>query len=87
LRPWQRFPANTNYRTGALPIAAAIKDFNHDGFPDIATANQNDFNVSVLLANPDGTFNLARDYPVADLSGPAVFKEMLKHLKWRRRSR
>jgi len=59
------FPNPLTYRTGGTPAAAVVVDFNHDGFPDIATANQRDLNVSILLANADGTFTQARNYPIA----------------------
>ena len=63
-------------------MAAAIQDFNHDGFSDIATANENDRNVSVFLNNGDGTFAPAHtfavgpgefDIAIADLDGDGNF--------------
>jgi hypothetical protein len=36
----------------AIPIAIAVGDFNNDGHPDIATANQGDGSVSVLISVP-----------------------------------
>jgi hypothetical protein len=50
------FITPATYPSGELPVAATVQDFNHDGFADIATANQNDRNVSVFLNNGDGTF-------------------------------
>jgi hypothetical protein len=41
---------------GAQPIAVTIGDFNFDGRPDIATANNSANTASVLLAKGDGTF-------------------------------
>ena len=38
-------------------------DFNGDGRPDLAAANRSANNVSVLLANGDGTFQAARNFP------------------------
>ena len=34
----------------------AIADFNKDGHPDLAVANQTDGTISILLGNGDGTF-------------------------------
>jgi hypothetical protein len=56
------------YTTGSLPSAAVVQDFNHDGFADIATANRNNKNISVLLGKADGTFGNATNYPVS--AGP-----------------
>jgi hypothetical protein len=43
----------------------AVGDFNRDGVPDLAVANFNSNDVSVLLGNGDGTFHLARSFGVA----------------------
>ncbi len=50
------------YATGNNPIAIAVADFNGDGRPDPAVANNHDGNVSVLLGNADGTFQAAINY-------------------------
>ena len=52
------------YPSGELPVAAAVQDFNNDGSADIATANQNDKNVSLFLNQGDGTFAPANTFPV-----------------------
>ena len=55
------FLAARNFAAGAGPLSFAVGDFNGDGVSDVAVANF-DFNiqgpntVSVLLGNPDGTF-------------------------------
>ena len=36
-----RFLTPTTHPTGQLPVAAVLRDFNHDGVIDLATANQN----------------------------------------------
>ena len=46
----------TDYDTGKGPISVAIADFNKDGHPDLAVANQTDGTISILLGNGDGTF-------------------------------
>ena len=55
------FLAARNFAAGAGPLSFAVGNFNGDGVSDLAVANF-DFNiqgpntVSVLLGNPDGTF-------------------------------
>ncbi|HKI37278.1 MAG TPA: VCBS repeat-containing protein [Gemmataceae bacterium] len=61
-------PAAT-YDVGSYPDAIAVGDFNHDGNPDIVTANSDDETVSVLLGRGDGTFLPATTYDVG--LGPA----------------
>jgi uncharacterized repeat protein (TIGR01451 family) len=68
------FAAAKSYRAGALPVATATGDFNSDGKLDIAVANQGSGDVSILLGNGDGTFQLARNFatgnnPIAIVAG------------------
>src|SRR5689334_4406454 len=58
------FLTGKNYPSGEFPVAAAVQDFNNDGISDIASANENDRNVSVFLGNPDGTFGPANTFSV-----------------------
>jgi hypothetical protein len=48
----------TNYDVGKGPVSVAIADFNGDGKPDLAVANQTDGTISILEGNGDGTFTL-----------------------------
>jgi hypothetical protein len=50
--------------TGNNPMATASGDFNADGRLDLAIANFNDNTVSVIISNPDGSFQPKVDYPV-----------------------
>ena len=52
------------YPSGELPVAAVVEDFNNDWVSDIATANENDGNVSVFLNKGNGTFAPANTFSV-----------------------
>jgi uncharacterized repeat protein (TIGR01451 family) len=45
------------FPTGSQPSSVAVADFNGDGMPDLAVANQADGTVSVLLGNGSGGFS------------------------------
>ena len=66
------------YATGTLPRAVQAADLDGDGDVDLAVANRNTHNVSVLLNNGDGTYAAHTTYSVtsypinlfaADLNG------------------
>ncbi len=60
------FNGPRDYLVGSYPESVVAGDFNGDGRPDIATANQASNNVSILLQNSDGTFHAAVNYPVGN---------------------
>ena len=57
----QLFSPATQYGlvAGALPGAVTSADFNGDGKADLAVANSNPNNISVLLVSGSGTFAAA----------------------------
>src|SRR6267378_3627752 len=69
---------NASFSTGLRPSWVMTGDFNKDGIADIATANQcgsdptclTAGSVSILLGNPDGTFQTAVDYATGSGSLP-----------------
>lgn len=65
------FADAVNYDAGDLPWDLAVGDFNGDGISDLAVANRNSSDFSVLLGNGngsmgDGTFATAVSYPAGD---------------------
>src|SRR6516225_9992972 len=58
------------FPVGGAASSVAIGDFNGDGKPDLVTANNGSYNLSVLLGNGHGTFQAAVNYAVGQ---PPVF--------------
>ena len=56
------FPTHVQYSVPGNPVAIIVGDFNGDGIPDIATADQYTSQVSILLGNGDGTFQAHQEY-------------------------
>ncbi|MBD3359795.1 MAG: hypothetical protein GF365_03775, partial [Candidatus Buchananbacteria bacterium] len=56
------FYSSTDYITGQEPWRIISADLNNDNNLDLITANRQPNNVSVLLANGDGTFQAKVDY-------------------------
>ena len=56
------FSAGRTYPVGSKPSAAVVADFNGDGKMDIAVANRDGNNVSILLGIGDGTFQSAMNF-------------------------
>ncbi len=63
-KPANSFQAAVNYNAGTGPAGVAVGDFNGDGKPDLAVANNGGNNVSVLLSNGNETFQAAVNYDV-----------------------
>jgi hypothetical protein len=59
-RPAREFPVGMN------PRALADEDFNGDGRRDLAAANSDDDDVSVLAGDGKGGFGPPADFPVGD---------------------
>ncbi len=60
--PQNGFRPAVNYNAGSGPAFVAVGDFNGDGKADLAVANYNTNNVSVLLGKGDGTFQAGVNY-------------------------
>ncbi len=68
------FAIKQDFGTGSYPWSVSVSDFNGDGKPDLAVANNSDNNVSVLLntTTPGAaapTFATKQDFPIADFTG------------------
>ncbi len=57
---------------GSSPVSISVNDFNADGKPDLAVANNASSNVGVLLGNGDGTFQPQVTYAVGALPEQVV---------------
>ena len=60
------FAARVVCDSGNGPRHVSPGDFNGDGYPDIAVANVDGDDVSILLGNGDGTFRPAVHYDVGN---------------------
>jgi FG-GAP-like repeat len=58
------FTGPTNFPVGTQPPSAAVGDFNGDGHSDLAVANENSNNVSILLGAGTGSFTGPTNFPV-----------------------
>jgi hypothetical protein len=57
------FRTAVNFSVEFAPIALTVADFNDDGFPDIAVANEASSTVSLLINKGNGTFENAINQP------------------------
>ncbi|MFN6257310.1 beta strand repeat-containing protein [Microcystis sp.] len=58
------FGTPTNFSVGTSPVSVTVGDFNGDGKSDLAVANYNSNNVSVLLGTGTGSFGAATNFTV-----------------------
>ena len=66
------FAAAASLGVGSRPISVAVGDFNRDGKPDLATANNGSASVSVLLGDGNGGFGAATNFATGGLNPSAV---------------
>jgi hypothetical protein len=66
------FSSTTNSLTGTNPYSVTNADFNGDGVMDLATANGNSHNISVLLGTGNGSFSTATNFPVTTGGGESI---------------
>ena len=71
----QSFASPTTY-PGSQPFDGDLGDFNGDGKPDLAVANNLTSNISVLLGNGDGTFGTKTDYDVGQPADGVVITDL-----------
>src|SRR5437868_2156633 len=60
------FQPAVSYTVGTAPVDAKAADFNGDGKLDLAVVNSRSNDVSILLANGDGTFQPALTFGAGD---------------------
>ena len=70
------FEKARNFKVGDEPMSVAVGDFNGDGIPDLAVANRDDDNVSVLLGKGDGSFGSATNFPVGNGSWKLAVEDL-----------
>jgi hypothetical protein len=59
-----RFKLDSSYSVGTNPYSPVSADFDNDGDLDLATANRNSNNISVLLNTGDANFLLSNNYEI-----------------------
>ena len=60
------FGPPTNFAAGDGPRSVAVGDFNGDSLPDLAVANENSDNVSILLGAAGGGFTGPTNFAAGD---------------------
>jgi hypothetical protein len=58
------FSTATSFPVGEGPSDVVVADFNKDGKPDLATANQGTNNISILLGTGTGSFGTANNFNI-----------------------
>ena len=58
--------------TGKSPQALAVGDFNGDGMPDFAVANNTSSTISVFLGQPNGTFKALTPFSTGASTAPTA---------------
>jgi len=58
------FSTATSFPVGEEPSDVVVADFNKDGKPDLATANQGTNNISILLGTGTGSFGTANNFNI-----------------------
>jgi hypothetical protein len=58
------FGAATDFNVGTTPVSVAVGDLNADGKLDLAVANADSNNVSILLGTGTGSFAAATNFAV-----------------------
>lgn len=66
IRKAQRFAARKSAALSALRTSVAVADINGDGILDAIVANYDSNTISVLLGNPNGTFQPQVSYAVGN---------------------
>ena len=66
------FQAAVNYPTGLTPACVAVGDFNGDGIPDLAVANNWSATMGIFLGKGDGTFQPAVNHSCGQFPGCVV---------------
>jgi Ca2+-binding RTX toxin-like protein len=57
---------NADFATGSIPYSVATADFNRDGKPDLAVANNFAYTISVLLGDGTGGFGPPTNFPTVE---------------------
>ena len=73
--PFPMFRARLDFRNGSFPHFVATGDVDGDGHLDLAVANANSDDVSILLGNGDGSFQAAISYSAGDYSVSGTHSE------------
>ena len=71
--PNDDFKDHKEYSAGDSPVSVAVGDFDEDGRPDLAAANWNSENVSVLRGDGKGSFGAPRNFAIDTCSPGSDF--------------